>query len=65
LVAAVAATTSAGPTDIAQSSDGAHLYVRMRSGSVGVFAVNGDGTLISLGEVAGAPSIGTSGLAAD
>ncbi|HYN33764.1 MAG TPA: beta-propeller fold lactonase family protein [Ilumatobacteraceae bacterium] len=65
LVAAVAATTSAGPTDIAQSSDGAHLYVRMRSGSVGMFAVNGDGTLTSLGEVAGAASIGTSGLAAD
>lgn len=64
LLAAVAATTGAGPTDIAQSSDGASLFVRMRSGSVGAYAIGNDGSLTSLGEFAGAASVGTSGLAA-
>jgi 6-phosphogluconolactonase (cycloisomerase 2 family) len=64
LVAPVAATTPAGPTDIAQSRDGSHLFVRVRSGAVAVYAVGAGGSLTPLGEVVGAPSIGTSGLAA-
>lgn len=64
LVAAVAATTGAGPTDIAASQDGRNLYVRTRSGSVDAFAVSRDGSLTGLGSVAGATSIGAAGLAA-
>jgi 6-phosphogluconolactonase (cycloisomerase 2 family) len=64
LVAAVAATTGAGPTDIAQSDDGAFLYVRVGSGTVDAYAIGGDGSLTSIGQIAGATSVGTAGLAA-
>jgi 6-phosphogluconolactonase (cycloisomerase 2 family) len=64
LVAAVAASTSAAPTDIAQSDDGGFLYVRVGSGAVDAFAIGGDGSLTPIGEITGATSIGTSGLAA-
>jgi 6-phosphogluconolactonase (cycloisomerase 2 family) len=64
LLAAVAATTPAGPTDIAQSLDGTYLFVRVRSGAVATYGINDDGSLTDLGTIAGARSVGTSGLAA-
>lgn len=50
----IAATTDAGPIDMAASSDGHTLYVEAgAAGAVDEFHVNTDGTLSELGSVAG------------
>ncbi|MEY2445304.1 MAG: 6-phosphogluconolactonase, partial [Ilumatobacteraceae bacterium] len=64
LLSAVAGTPGAGPTDVARSSDGRFIFVRVRNGDVATFAVGQDGFLTSLGTVTGATAIGSSGLAA-
>lgn len=64
LLASVAATTPAGPTDLARSADGAFLYARVRSGDVAAFAIGADGSLTARGTASGATAIGSSGLAA-
>jgi DNA-binding beta-propeller fold protein YncE len=64
LLASVAGTTGAGPTDEAISRDGRFLYARVRNGSVAAFAIGADGSLTALGTAAGATAIGSSGLAA-
>ncbi|KQZ88368.1 hypothetical protein ASD62_02540 [Phycicoccus sp. Root563] len=64
LAAAVAATTGAGPTDAAVSSDGRTLSVRLGDGSVSSFRVGAQGGLTSTGTAAGT-AYGTSGLSAD
>lgn len=63
LLAAVAGTPGAGPTDVAQSRDGRFLYARVRTGAVAGFAIESDGSLRSIGSAIGATSIGSSGLA--
>ncbi len=64
LLAAVAATTGAGPTDLAASQDGRNLYVRTGDGLVDEFSVARDGSLTGVGTIRGTTSIGTAGLAA-
>ncbi|TPG18185.1 lactonase family protein [Pedococcus bigeumensis] len=64
LEAAVAATTGAGPTDAAVSSDGRTLSVRLGDGSLSSFQIGADGGLSSAGTAAGT-AYGTSGLVAD
>ena len=62
LLQAVAATTNAGPIDLAAS--GGYLYAETgTNGTVDEFAVNSDGTLTSIGTVAGLPP-GLEGIAA-
>jgi 6-phosphogluconolactonase (cycloisomerase 2 family) len=62
LLQAVAATTDPGPTDLTVS--GGYLYVESGpTGSVGEYAVNGDGTLTPIGAVTGLPA-GIEGIAA-
>ena len=62
LLQAVAATTNPGPIDLATS--GGYLYVETgTNGTVDEFAVNADGTLSSIGTVAGLPP-GLEGIAA-
>jgi 6-phosphogluconolactonase (cycloisomerase 2 family) len=62
LLAAVAATTHAGPIDLASSGD--FLYAETGVlGTVDEFQVGGDGTLTPLGSVTGLPS-GIEGIAA-
>lgn len=64
LEAAVAATTGAGPTDAAVSSDGRTLSVRLGDGSLSSFQIGADGGLTPAGTAAGT-AYGTSGLIAD
>ena len=62
LLQAVAATTNPGPIDLATS--GGYLYAETgTTGTVDEFAVNSDGTLTSIGTVAGLPP-GLEGIAA-
>lgn len=62
LLQAVAATTNAGPIDLA--AGGGYLYAETgTNGTVDEFAVNSDGTLTSIGTVAGLPP-GLEGIAA-
>ena len=62
LLQAVAATTNPGPIDLATS--GGYLYAETgTNGTVDEFAVNSDGTLTSIGTVAGLPP-GLEGIAA-
>jgi hypothetical protein len=62
LLQAVAATTDPGPIDLATS--GGYLYAQTGvNGTVDEFAVNGDGTLSSIGTVTGLPP-GLEGIAA-
>jgi 6-phosphogluconolactonase (cycloisomerase 2 family) len=62
LVAPIAASTHAGPIDLAAS--GGFLYVQTGSaGTIDEFAVQSDGSLVSLGSVAGLPP-GQEGIAA-
>ncbi|HEY6835332.1 MAG TPA: hypothetical protein VI142_02575 [Gaiellaceae bacterium] len=62
LLQAVAATTNPGPID--QAASGGYLYVETgTNGTVDEFAVNADGTLSSIGTVAGLPP-GLEGIAA-
>jgi 6-phosphogluconolactonase (cycloisomerase 2 family) len=62
LLAAVAATTNPGPIDLATA--GGYLYAETgTNGTVDEFAVNGDGSLTSIGTVTGLPS-GIEGIAA-
>ena len=65
LVDAVAASTGAGPTDAAASSDGRSLHVRMRDGSVSSFTIGGDGSLAPAGSAFAATAFGVAGLVAD
>jgi 6-phosphogluconolactonase (cycloisomerase 2 family) len=65
LVAAVAASTGAGPTDAAVAPDGGSLHVRMRDGSVSSFAIGRDGSLSSLGTDVVTAASGPAGLVAD
>ena len=58
LVAAVAATTDAGPTDMAVSADQRYLYVQGgAAGSVDVFRVGGNGSLTPIQTVTGLPTL--------
>ena len=64
LIAAVAATTSAGPTDAALSPDGRQLSVRLSSGAVGSWRIGHGGTLTDAGSAPGT-AFGIAGLVAD
>jgi 6-phosphogluconolactonase (cycloisomerase 2 family) len=58
LVAAVAATTDPGPTDMAVSADQRYLYVQGgAAGSVDVFRVGWDGSLTQIDTVTGLPTL--------
>lgn len=58
LVAAVAATTDAGPTDMAVSADQRYLYVQGgAAGSVDVFRVGWNGSLTRIETVTGLPAL--------
>lgn len=58
LVAAVAATTDAGPTDMAVSADQRYLYVQGgAAGSVDVFRVGSNGSLTQIETVTGLPTL--------
>lgn len=59
----VAATTAAGPIDLAASSNGRFLYVQEAvAGSLGVYAVSGDGSLERIQTVSGLPAFTTTGM---
>ncbi len=59
----VAAHTAAGPIDLAASSNGRFLYVQEAvAGSIGVYAVSGDGTLERIQTVSGLPAFTTTGM---
>ena len=61
----IVATTGAGPIDMAASPNGQFLYSEAGgAGAIGEFAVNADGTLSSLGTVAGL-NPGLEGIATD
>ncbi len=61
----VAATTGAGPTDLAGSSNGKFVYVEAGgAGAVDEFAVNPGGTLSSLGSITGLSGTGIEGIVA-
>lgn len=61
----IAATTDAGPIDLAASSNGQFLYVEAGgAGAVDEFAVNSDGTLSSLGSITGLSGTGIEGIVA-
>jgi len=63
LLAAVAAPTNAGPIDLAVS--GGYLYAQTGSaGTIDAFAINGDGSLTSIGGVTGLP-VGQEGIASN
>lgn len=64
LLSAVAAPTSAAPTDLAESADGRFLFTRVSTGDVQSFAIAADGSLSLRGSAHGAPVFGTAGLAA-
>jgi 6-phosphogluconolactonase (cycloisomerase 2 family) len=53
----------AGVTDLAVSRDSGYLYARLGNGEVGGWAIEPDGTLVSLGTTAGLPA-GAAGIAA-
>ena len=58
LVAAVAATTDAGPTDMAVSADQRSLYVQGgAAGTVDVFRVRWNGSLTQIQTVTGLPTL--------
>lgn len=65
LVAAVGATTGAGPTDAAASPGGDQLYVRLRDGSVQSFAIGAGGSLTDNGSAFVTENFGIAGLVAD
>jgi DNA-binding beta-propeller fold protein YncE len=59
----VSATTGAGPVDIAASPDGQFLYeLAAGAGAIDEFAVHADGSLTSIGTVAGLPADNGSGM---
>ena len=61
----IAATTDAGPIDLAGSSNGQFLYAETGgAGAVDEFSVNGDGTLTSLGSITGLSGTGIEGIVA-
>ncbi|WP_407342771.1 lactonase family protein [Pengzhenrongella phosphoraccumulans] len=63
LTAPVAATTNAGPIDLAASSNGRYLYVQEAvAGTVGAYAVSGDGSLQRIQTVTGLPAFTTTGM---
>ncbi len=63
LTQAVAATTGAGPIDLAASRDGRFLYVQESvDGTVGVYAVAHDGALSRIQTVTGLPAFTTTGM---
>lgn len=54
----VAANTDGGPIDLAASNDGEFLYVESgATGTVDMFGVGSDGTLVAIGVVAAAPGL--------
>jgi 6-phosphogluconolactonase (cycloisomerase 2 family) len=58
LIAAVAATTDAGPTDMAVSADQRYLYVQGgAAGTVDVFSVGSNGALARIDTVSGLPTL--------
>jgi 6-phosphogluconolactonase (cycloisomerase 2 family) len=61
----IAATTDAGPIDLAGSSNGEFLYEEAGgAGAVDEFSVNSDGTLTSLGSITGLSGTGIEGIVA-
>jgi WD40 repeat protein len=61
----IAATTDAGPIDLAGSSNGQFLYEEAGgAGAVDEFSVNSDGTLTSLGSITGLSGTGIEGIVA-
>ncbi len=63
LTAPVAATTGAGPIDLAASRDGRFLYVQESvAGTLGVYAVARDGSLARTQTVTGLPAFSTTGM---
>ena len=59
----VAATTAAGPIDLAASTNGKFLYVQESvAGSLGVYTVSGDGSLQRIQTVSGLPAFTTTGM---
>ena len=64
LIEAVAATTSAGPTDAALSPDGRQLSVRLSTGAVASWRIGHGGTLTDAGYAPGT-AFGIAGLVAD
>ncbi len=65
LVAAVGATTGAGPTDAAVSPNGRSLHVRLRDGSVQSFTIGAGGSLADAGTAFVTEQFGVAGLVAD
>jgi 6-phosphogluconolactonase (cycloisomerase 2 family) len=58
LVAPVAATTSAGPIDLAATHDGRFIYVLSAlTGGIDAFATRPDGSLVAIGTTTGLPVI--------
>lgn len=63
LTEAVAATTGAGPIDLAASRDGRFLYVQEAvDGTLGVYAVGHDGALSRIQTISGLPAFTTTGM---
>ena len=63
LTSPVAATTGAGPIDLAASRDGRFLYVQESvAGTLGVYAVSHDGSLVRTQTVPGLPAFTTTGM---
>ncbi len=61
----IAATTDAGPIDLAASSNGQFLYAEAGgAGAVDEFAVNANGTLSSIGSITGLSGTGIEGIVA-
>lgn len=63
LTSPVAATTGAGPIDLAASRDGRFLYVQESvAGTLGVYTVTHDGSLVRTQTVSGLPAFTTTGM---
>ncbi|MGV8965777.1 MAG: lactonase family protein [Cellulomonas sp.] len=63
LTAPVAASTGAGPIDLAASGNGRYLYVQESvAGTVGAYAISGDGSPQRIQTVAGLPAYSTTGM---
>ncbi|MCR6491603.1 lactonase family protein [Cellulomonas sp. P24] len=63
LTSPVATTTGAGPIDLAASRDGRFLYVQESvAGTLGVYAVAHDGSLVRTQTVSGLPAFTTTGM---
>jgi 6-phosphogluconolactonase (cycloisomerase 2 family) len=63
LIRPVAASTGAGPIDLAASRDGRYLYTQESvAGTVGAYKVSGDGTLERIQTVTGLPAFTTTGM---